>query len=89
MEEIVELSLALRDAGFGIVEATYGPDLFVAEFAEQKRASMRCHRSQIGEDDFFLKMDDSAFARAFGVEWFIAHGSLRGDGDPFLVDLFA
>ncbi len=74
---------------FGMPEAAITHAIDVAEFAEQKRASMRCHRSQIGEDDFFLKMDDSAFARAFGVEWFIAHGSLRGDGDPFLVDLFA
>ncbi len=46
----------------------------VGEYAELKRASMRAHRSQISEDDFFLKMPDEMFSRAFGTEWYIADG---------------
>jgi LmbE family N-acetylglucosaminyl deacetylase len=40
----------------------------------RKRASMRAHASQISEQSFFLAMPDEAFARSFGVEWFIRRG---------------
>src|SRR5918995_7520604 len=40
----------------------------------RKRASMRAHASQISEQSFFLAMPDEAFARSFGIEWFIHHG---------------
>jgi len=38
-----------------------------------KRASMRCHRSQITDSSFFLEMPDDQFAEVFGSEWFIEH----------------
>lgn len=42
-----------------------------------KRASMRCHPSQMAPDHFMLAMDDVAFEAAMGWEWFI--GSVPGD----------
>jgi LmbE family N-acetylglucosaminyl deacetylase len=43
----------------------------VTDRATAKRASMRCHRSQITDSSFFLEMPDEVFAMAFGREWFI------------------
>lgn len=43
----------------------------VTDRAAAKRASMRCHRSQITDSSFFLEMPDEVFAMAFGREWFI------------------
>ena len=42
-----------------------------------KRASMRCHPSQMAPDHFMLAMPDEAFAEAMGYEWFIS--STSGD----------
>ena len=36
-----------------------------------KRASMRCHESQIGPDHFMSSIPDEAFAFAFGQEWYL------------------
>jgi LmbE family N-acetylglucosaminyl deacetylase len=46
----------------------------VGAVLDRKRASMRAHASQIGEQSFFLAMPDDAFARAFGREWYIRRG---------------
>ncbi|MEP4652837.1 MAG: PIG-L family deacetylase [Ilumatobacter sp.] len=43
----------------------------VTDRSAAKRASMRCHRSQITDSSFFLEMPDEVFAMAFGREWFI------------------
>ncbi|MCU1388250.1 MAG: putative hydrolase [Ilumatobacteraceae bacterium] len=50
----------------------------VREYAEIKRASMRCHSSQITDTSFFLQMPPEMFAEAFGTEWFIKHGAEPG-----------
>jgi LmbE family N-acetylglucosaminyl deacetylase len=42
-----------------------------------KRASMRCHPSQMAPDHFMLAMDDESFEAAMGWEWFI--GPATGD----------
>ena len=73
---------------FGVSETRITHAVDVAAYCDIKRASMRCHRSQIAEEDFFLSMPDEAFQSAFGTEWFIAHGETRTEGDPFLTDLF-
>jgi LmbE family N-acetylglucosaminyl deacetylase len=78
-EEIAEL-------GSAEAEITHGVD--VADFTEQKRASMRCHASQISEESFFLSMPDDVFGAAFGTEWFIDHGHPRPEGAPFGTSLF-
>jgi hypothetical protein len=39
---------------------------------------MRAHASQIPEESFFLAMPDEAFARVFGVEWYVREGQGPG-----------
>jgi len=73
----------------GSPEAIITHAIDVADFVEAKRGSMRAHRSQISDDAFFLAMPDEAFVRAFGTEWFIAHGRGRPADAPFVDDLFA
>ncbi len=36
-----------------------------------KRAAMRAHASQIGEDSIFLSMPEDVFSRVWGQEWYI------------------
>ena len=57
------------------VELTHAVD--VTAHLAQKRASMRCHRSQISDTSFFLEMPDEAFATGFGTEWYTKR---KGDG---------
>lgn len=56
---------------FGEPEAVLTLCVDVTDRAPAKRASMRCHRSQITDSSFFLEMPDEVFADAFGREWFI------------------
>jgi LmbE family N-acetylglucosaminyl deacetylase len=69
---------------FGVTEDRITHAVDVADFTAGKRASMRCHASQISEDDFFLAMPEEAFAMSFGTEWYIEHGATRGEGTPFI-----
>jgi LmbE family N-acetylglucosaminyl deacetylase len=75
------------DMGSPEVIITHGVD--VTGYVGLKRGSMKAHRSQISESNFFLAMPDEAFALAFGTEWFIAHGAVRSPDEPFGGDLFA
>lgn len=68
------------------VELTHAID--VRDLLAVKKASMMAHRSQIGEDSWFLTMGDHAFAMAFGTEWFIRTGHPRAEGEPFETSLF-
>jgi LmbE family N-acetylglucosaminyl deacetylase len=60
----------------------------VTEQIDVKRASMRCHASQISEESFFLQMPHDVFRASFGTEWFIDHGHPRSEGAPFGTSLF-
>jgi LmbE family N-acetylglucosaminyl deacetylase len=59
--------------GTPAAELSLGVD--VSAYVLQKRASIRCHKSQITDAGFFSTMPDEAFAMAFGTEWFIEPGS--------------
>ena len=72
---------------FGMPESRITHALDVSAFTAQKRASMRCHASQIGPGDFFLQMPEETFSMAFGTEWFIEHGRTREDGVPMQTTL--
>ncbi len=50
----------------------------VSRYIEVKKASMRAHASQIGEQSQFLTMPDAVFAVAFGTEWAIRAGQGPG-----------
>jgi LmbE family N-acetylglucosaminyl deacetylase len=55
--------------GMTEAELTYSVD--VTKYLDAKRESLRAHRSQITDTNFFLEMPDEAFSAAFGTEWFI------------------
>lgn len=59
------------DEEMGSPEAliTHGVD--VTSVVGAKRRAMVAHRSQIGDDSWFLKLPDDIFAVAFGHEWFV------------------
>lgn len=58
---------------FGEPESALTLRVDVSDYVSFKRASMRCHRSQITDQSFFLEMPDEVFTLAFGNEWFIEH----------------
>ena len=60
---------------FGTPEAEISLRVDVSAFIDVKRASIRCHASQITDSGFFAQMPDDAFAMAFGAEWFIRPGA--------------
>jgi len=59
--------------GTPVSELTHMVD--VSEFVAAKRASIRCHKSQITDAGFFSSMPDEQFAMAFGTEWYIRKGA--------------
>ena len=63
------------DFDLGVPEAEITTRVDVSDLVDVKRASMRAHASQIGEQSFFLSMPDDAFTMAFGHEWFIHRGA--------------
>ena len=65
-------------------EITHAVD--VTAFLQHKRASMRCHRSQITDTSFFLEMPEEMFAAAFGTEWFIKKNAPLGLQPGWLFD---
>ena len=62
------------DFNLGVPESEITTCVDVSKYVDVKRASMRAHASQIGEQSFFLAMPDEAFTMAFGQEWFLHHG---------------
>jgi LmbE family N-acetylglucosaminyl deacetylase len=56
---------------FGTPEAELGLVVDVTGYVDQKRRSIRCHRSQVSDSTFFLQMPDDQFALAFGREWYV------------------
>ena len=58
----------------GTPEAEITHKVDVMAFVQQKRASIRCHASQITDAGFFSQMPDEQFAMAFGSEWYIRQG---------------
>lgn len=73
---------------FGEPEANMTHAVDVAQRLEAKRAAMAAHGSQIPSDSWFLTMDDSRFARAFGTEWFIRVGQQRAAGAPMRTSIW-
>jgi LmbE family N-acetylglucosaminyl deacetylase len=74
----IEFPEVTEDSNFGKPESIITGAVDVAPYLEHKRAAMRAHSSQIGEQSFFLAMPDEAFAFGFGTEWFIRSGQGPG-----------
>jgi LmbE family N-acetylglucosaminyl deacetylase len=75
------------DEDMGSPEAliTHGVD--VTSVVEAKRRAMVAHRSQIGDDSWFLKLPDDIFAVAFGHEWFVDPANPRPADSPMIAHL--
>jgi LmbE family N-acetylglucosaminyl deacetylase len=56
---------------FGKPESEITHRVEAVDFTEQKRASMRCHASQMGPEHFMLAMPDPVFAIGFGTEFYV------------------
>ena len=59
------------DLPFGTDDAVVTTRVDVADWLDRKRAALRAHRSQIGEDSFFLNVPDGFSDDLFGVEEFV------------------
>ena len=66
---------------FGSTEDEITMAVDVTAYVEAKRASIRCHASQVSDSSFFLQMPPDMFALAFGTEWFIEPGA-KGGAQP-------
>jgi LmbE family N-acetylglucosaminyl deacetylase len=64
------------DMGKPESEITAAVDVTV--YVETKKAAMRAHASQIGEQSDFLTMPPEAFRHFFGTEWAIRTGQGPG-----------
>jgi LmbE family N-acetylglucosaminyl deacetylase len=70
--------LASDDGLFGMPADQITTRVDVTPWLGVKRAAMRAHASQIGEDSMFLSMPDRVFAAAFGTECFIRRDAPAG-----------
>lgn len=77
----------IEDPDFGSDESVITHAVDVSGVLDLKRAALMAHASQIADDSFFLTMPPEVFALAFGTEWYISAGSVRGPGQPFVTDL--
>ena len=73
---------------FGVDDALVTTEVEVGPWFDQKQAALRAHRSQIGEDSFFLNVPDDLTESFFGVEQFVLEEGTLGPEQPE-TDLFA
>jgi LmbE family N-acetylglucosaminyl deacetylase len=59
------------DVDVGVDESLITTIVDVSSVIDRKRAAMAAHPSQIGEESFFLALDEDTFLRTWGTEWFI------------------
>jgi LmbE family N-acetylglucosaminyl deacetylase len=70
----------------GMPEAELTHAVDVSAYMHAKRESLRSHRSQITDTNFFLQMPDEAFAASFGTEWYIQKGVEPGPRPGWLFE---
>jgi LmbE family N-acetylglucosaminyl deacetylase len=59
------------EVDIGVDDSSITTVVDVSSVIDRKRAAMAAHPSQIGEESFFLALDDDMFLRTWGTEWFI------------------
>lgn len=84
-EEQQRQEFAEMELGTPAAAITHAVD--VSAVAATKRKAMAAHRSQIGEDSFFLTIPDEKFVAAFGTEWYVHRGDSQ-PGEPYQPTLF-
>jgi LmbE family N-acetylglucosaminyl deacetylase len=70
----------------GVPEAVITTKVDVSRVLDRKRAAMAAHPSQIPADSYFLALPPSAFALAFGIEWFIRLDQTPADPETWILD---
>jgi len=63
---------------FGVPGELITTRVDVTGYTDVKRSSLRCHRTQIADDSFWLKMPDEYFRVGFGEEDYIRRGAPPG-----------
>ena len=66
-----DANLAPEDLPFGVDDVAVTARVDVAAWLPRKRAAMAAHRSQIGEDSFFLNVPPALAGPTFAVEEFV------------------
>lgn len=69
------------DLDFGVPDAMITTAVDVSAWIDRKRAAMRAHASQIGEESFFLNLPDEVAYEVFGTEFFVLESFAPPDGD--------
>ncbi len=70
-----------EDSDFGVPASQVTTRIDVSRHVLDKRAAMRCHRSQIHDDSFWMMMPDDQFAAAFCEEHYIHRGVPAGTAE--------
>ena len=73
-----------EDDHFGVPGDLITTRVDVVDYVADKRQAMRCHRSQIADDTFWLTMPDEQFQAAFREESFIRRGAVAGTNETAL-----
>jgi mycothiol conjugate amidase Mca len=71
---------------FGVPDEVVTTTVDVSAYVQTKRAALESHRTQMGPEQFFMKLPPQLFADAFGRESF---QRVAGAGEPDETDLFS
>jgi LmbE family N-acetylglucosaminyl deacetylase len=78
------------DAGeeppFGVPDEVVTTRIDVSAYVKTKREALAAHRTQMGPDQWFMRLPEALFAETFGRETF---QRVAGPGDAQETDLFA
>lgn len=72
----IEMPEIDEESAFGVREELISTAVDASSFLEQKRAALAAHATQVTESSIFLGLPKSAFAYAFGTEWYIRRDSV-------------
>jgi LmbE family N-acetylglucosaminyl deacetylase len=85
-EPSIDLPEEDDDVDVGVDESLITTIVDVSSVIDRKRAAMAAHPSQIGEESFFLALDEDMFLRTWGTEWFIRLDSTPDHIETWLFD---
>jgi mycothiol conjugate amidase Mca len=77
---------ATEDPPFGVADERVTTSVDVSAYVGQKRAALEAHRTQMGPEQFFMRLPTELFAEVFGRETF---QRVTGPGGTPESDLFA
>jgi N-acetyl-1-D-myo-inositol-2-amino-2-deoxy-alpha-D-glucopyranoside deacetylase/mycothiol S-conjugate amidase len=80
-----ETSESAAEVPFGVDDDQVTATVDVSAFIDAKRAALEAHRTQMGPDQFFMRLPPALFAEAFGRETF---QRMAGPGPSHETDLF-